>query len=113
MQKLINSRGPIEDPSPMASASRSLITGQTDGLLSYKTTSNLISSSSCCFSHWDIDSHLLGLLKVCILLLQVVVKKFIYSGLGCCFSNIMCLCMKWNLLCLLVCMSVMEGDSWT
>ncbi|XP_057426719.1 protein virilizer homolog isoform X3 [Lotus japonicus] len=61
--KLINSRGPIEDPSPMASASRSLITGQTDGLLSYKTTSNLISSSSCCFSHWDIDSHLLGLLK--------------------------------------------------
>ncbi|KAK2454634.1 protein virilizer protein [Trifolium repens] len=61
--KLINSRGPIEDPSPVASASRSLITGQTDGLLSYKTTSNLISSSSCCFSDWDIDSHLLGLLK--------------------------------------------------
>ncbi|XP_004497651.1 protein virilizer homolog isoform X2 [Cicer arietinum] len=61
--KLINSRGPIEDPSPVACASRSLITGQTDGLLSYKTTSNLISSSSCCFSDWDIDSHLLGLLK--------------------------------------------------
>lgn len=64
MQNLINSRGPIEDPSPVACASRSLITGQTDGLLSYKTTSNLISSSSCCFSDWDIDSHLLGLLKV-------------------------------------------------
>ncbi|XP_061352385.1 protein virilizer homolog [Gastrolobium bilobum] len=61
--KLINSRGPIEDPSPMACASRSLITGQTDGLLSYKTTSCMISSSSCCFSDWDIDSHLLGLLK--------------------------------------------------
>ncbi|XP_027363282.1 protein virilizer homolog isoform X3 [Abrus precatorius] len=61
--KLINSRGPIEDPSPMACASRSLITGQTDGLLSYKTTSSLISSSSCCFSDCDIDSHLLGLLK--------------------------------------------------
>ncbi|CAK8571309.1 unnamed protein product [Lathyrus sativus] len=61
--KLINSRGPIEDPSPVACASRSLITGQTDGLLSYKTTSNLISSSSCCFSDWDIDTHLLGLLK--------------------------------------------------
>ncbi|CAL0299449.1 unnamed protein product [Lupinus luteus] len=61
--KLISSRGPIEDPSPMGYASRSLITGQTDGLLSYKTTSGLISSSSCCFSDWDIDSHLLGLLK--------------------------------------------------
>ncbi|KAF7804221.1 protein virilizer-like protein [Senna tora] len=61
--KLINSRGPIEDPSPMAFGSRSLITGQTDGLLSYKTTSGLISSSSCCFSDWDIDTHLLGLLK--------------------------------------------------
>ncbi|KAK7345219.1 hypothetical protein VNO77_15803 [Canavalia gladiata] len=61
--KLINSRGPIEDPSPVACASRSLITGQTDGLLSYKTTSNLISSSNCCFSDCDIDSHLLGLLK--------------------------------------------------
>ncbi|ESW17779.1 hypothetical protein PHAVU_007G267500 [Phaseolus vulgaris] len=60
---LINSRGPIEDPSPIARASRSLITGQTDGLLSYKTTSSLISSSSCCFSDCDIDSHLLGLLK--------------------------------------------------
>ncbi|CAL0317010.1 unnamed protein product [Lupinus luteus] len=61
--KLINSRGPIEDPSPIAFGSRSLITGQTDGLLSYKTTSGLISSSSCCFSDWDIDSHLLWLLK--------------------------------------------------
>ncbi|MED6108788.1 hypothetical protein PIB30_027479 [Stylosanthes scabra] len=61
--KLINSRGPIEDPSPLARASRSMIFGQTDGLLSYKTTSCLISSSSCCFTDWDIDSHLLGLLK--------------------------------------------------
>lgn len=64
MQKLINSRGPIEDPSPLASGTRSLITGPTDGLLSYKTTSGMISSSSYCFSDWDIDSHLLGLLKV-------------------------------------------------
>ncbi|KAK7392701.1 hypothetical protein VNO78_21145 [Psophocarpus tetragonolobus] len=61
--KLINSRGPIEDPSPIACASRSLITGLSDGLLAYKTTSSLISSSSCCFSDCDIDSHLLGLLK--------------------------------------------------
>lgn len=64
MQKLINSRGPIEDPSPIACASRSLVTCQTDGLLSYKTTFSLISSSSCCFADCDIDSHLLGLLKV-------------------------------------------------
>ncbi|KAK7278744.1 hypothetical protein RJT34_23780 [Clitoria ternatea] len=61
--KLINSRGPIEDPSPMACASKSLITGQIDGLLSYKTTSSLINSSSCRFSDCDIDSRLLGLLK--------------------------------------------------
>ncbi|KAI4300545.1 hypothetical protein L6164_033913 [Bauhinia variegata] len=61
--KLINSRGPIEDPTPMASASRLFISGQTDGLLSYKTTSAFISLSTCCFSDWDIDSHLLALLK--------------------------------------------------
>lgn len=65
MQKLINLRGPIEDPSIAASASRSLIIGQTEGLLSYKATSNLVGSSHCCFSNWDIDSHLLALLKVC------------------------------------------------
>ncbi|KAM7500791.1 hypothetical protein LguiA_025205 [Lonicera macranthoides] len=60
--KLINSRGPIEDPSPVACASRSLILGEADGLLSYKATS-LITSSNSCFSNWDIDSHLLFLLK--------------------------------------------------
>ena len=64
MQKLINSRGPIEDPSPVACASRSLILGQTEGLLSYKATSSLIASSNCSFSNWDIDLHLLELLKV-------------------------------------------------
>lgn len=61
--KLINSRGPIEDPSPVACASRSLILGQTEGLLSYKATSSLIASSNCSFSNWDIDLHLLELLK--------------------------------------------------
>ncbi|EEF38272.1 conserved hypothetical protein [Ricinus communis] len=61
--KLINSRGPVEDPSPVASASRSLILGQTDGWLSYKATGSLIGSSSCCFSNWDVDFHLLALLK--------------------------------------------------
>jgi hypothetical protein len=64
MQKLINSHGPIEDPSPVARASRSLILGQTEGLLSYKATSTLIASSNCCFSNMDIDLHLLELLKV-------------------------------------------------
>lgn len=67
MQKLINSRGPIEDPSPVACASRSLILGQTEGLLSYKATSNLIGLSNCCFSSRDIDIHLLSLVKVFLL----------------------------------------------
>ncbi|OVA07160.1 Protein virilizer [Macleaya cordata] len=61
--KLLNARGPIEDPSPAACASRSLILGQTEGILSYKATNNLIASSICSFSNWDIDPHLLSLLK--------------------------------------------------
>ncbi|CAI0405945.1 unnamed protein product [Linum tenue] len=61
--KLINSHGPLEDPSPVAQASRSLILGQTEGLLSYKATSGLIGASDCSFFNCDIDSHLLGLLK--------------------------------------------------
>ncbi|XVE96282.1 hypothetical protein REPUB_Repub02eG0207600 [Reevesia pubescens] len=60
---LVNSHGPIEDPSPVAHASRFLILGQTDGLVSYKATSGLIASSNCCFSDWEIDLHLLALLK--------------------------------------------------
>lgn len=64
MQKLINSHGLNEDPSPVARASRSLILGQTEGLLSYKATNSLIASSNCCFSISDIDSHLLELIKV-------------------------------------------------
>ncbi|KAA8516811.1 hypothetical protein F0562_017079 [Nyssa sinensis] len=61
--KLIKSCGPIEDPSPVACSIRSLILGGTEGLLSYKATSSLITSSDCSFSNWDIDSHLLYLLK--------------------------------------------------
>ena len=64
MQHLVNSHGPIEDPSPVAHASRFLILGQTDGLISYKATSGLIASSNCCFSDREIDLHLLALLKV-------------------------------------------------
>ncbi|KAJ8754589.1 hypothetical protein K2173_010195 [Erythroxylum novogranatense] len=61
--KLIMLRGPIEDPSPVACASRSLILGQTEGFLSYKATCSLIGSSVCCFSNWDMDPNLLELLK--------------------------------------------------
>ncbi|PIA54315.1 hypothetical protein AQUCO_00900690v1 [Aquilegia coerulea] len=63
LSKMLNSRGPIEDPSPVANAHRSLVLGQTDGLLSYRSTKKLIASSNCCFSDFDIDSHLLSLLK--------------------------------------------------
>ncbi|KAG8376803.1 hypothetical protein BUALT_Bualt09G0101900 [Buddleja alternifolia] len=60
--KLITLSRPIDDPSPMAAASRFLILGDT-GQLAYKATSGLINLSNCCFSNWDIDSHLLSLLK--------------------------------------------------
>lgn len=60
--KLINSPGPIEDPSPVACASKSLVLGD-GGQLSYNSTSNLITRSSCCFSNNDMDQHLLSLLK--------------------------------------------------
>ncbi|KAK9122913.1 hypothetical protein Sjap_012515 [Stephania japonica] len=36
--KLLNSCGPVEDPSPMASASKSLNLGQDEGILSYQAT---------------------------------------------------------------------------
>ncbi|KZV32655.1 hypothetical protein F511_36386 [Dorcoceras hygrometricum] len=60
--KLIKLSGPIDDPSPMAAASRSflLVDG---GVLTYKATSGLINLSNCCFSNADIDSNLLSLLK--------------------------------------------------
>ncbi|GJY47959.1 embryo defective protein [Tanacetum coccineum] len=64
-EKLITSSALVEDPSLVASTSRSLILGETDGLLSYKATTRLIALSNCHFSNWDIDSHLLFLLKVC------------------------------------------------
>ncbi|KAK6147305.1 hypothetical protein DH2020_018217 [Rehmannia glutinosa] len=60
--KLIKLSGPIDDLSPMAAASRFFILGDA-GLLAYKTTIGLINLSNCGFSNWDIDSHLLSLLK--------------------------------------------------
>ncbi|KAL3642732.1 hypothetical protein CASFOL_013547 [Castilleja foliolosa] len=62
LSKLIKLSGPIDDPSPTAVASRFFFLGDT-GLLSYKSTSGLISQSNCGFLNWDIDSHLLSLLK--------------------------------------------------
>ncbi|KAI8562895.1 hypothetical protein RHMOL_Rhmol03G0070900 [Rhododendron molle] len=63
LMKMINSRAPLEDPSPLACTSRSLLLGETEGVFSYKSTCSLITSSNCWFSNWDIDSHLLFLLK--------------------------------------------------
>ncbi|KAI3472074.1 hypothetical protein Pfo_029110 [Paulownia fortunei] len=60
--KLIKLSGPIDDPSPMAAASRFFILGDA-GQLAYKTTSGLINLSNCGFVNWDIDSYLLSLLK--------------------------------------------------
>lgn len=65
LKKLLNLMklsGPIEDPTIMAAANRSLILGDT-GLLAYKATSNLINLSNCGFLNCNIDSHLLSLLK--------------------------------------------------
>uniref|UniRef100_A0A2P2LKV7 Uncharacterized protein MANES_09G046200 n=1 Tax=Rhizophora mucronata TaxID=61149 RepID=A0A2P2LKV7_RHIMU len=61
--KLLNSSGPIEDPSPVVRAGRSLLLGQSEGIFSYKATRSLIGSSVCCFLNWDFDSHLLVLLR--------------------------------------------------
>ncbi|KAL4591857.1 hypothetical protein LXL04_004831 [Taraxacum kok-saghyz] len=61
--KLINCSGIVEDPSPVAITSKSLVLGETDGLLSYKSTSKLITSSNSRFANSDVDSHLLFLLK--------------------------------------------------
>ncbi|KAJ8536636.1 hypothetical protein K7X08_035037 [Anisodus acutangulus] len=60
--KLINSSGPIEDPSTVACASKSLVLGD-GGQLSFNSTSDLITRSSCCFSNNDMDQHLLSLMK--------------------------------------------------
>ncbi|CAH9135389.1 unnamed protein product [Cuscuta epithymum] len=60
--KLLNSRGPIEDPSPVACASKSLLLGDA-GQFSYESTSGLISLSNCCHPSKDVDMHLLSLLK--------------------------------------------------
>ncbi|XP_038985471.1 protein virilizer homolog isoform X2 [Phoenix dactylifera] len=61
--KLINMFGPIEDSSPLAFAQRLSISGQSEGLLSYKATVNYITTCKYSFARWDIDTYLLSLLK--------------------------------------------------
>lgn len=68
MQKLINMFGPIEDSSPSAFARRLSISGQSEGLLSYKATVNYIRTCKYSFARWDIDTYLLSLLKVIMLM---------------------------------------------
>lgn len=63
LSKLLDCHGPIEDPSPVARASRSLLLGEDESLLSYKATSSLVTASNCCFFKRDMDPHLLVLLK--------------------------------------------------
>ncbi|KAG9151531.1 hypothetical protein Leryth_023728 [Lithospermum erythrorhizon] len=62
LSKLINLRGPIDNPSPVASATESLVLDDA-GFLSYKATRGLI--NKCDLGYWnqDVDSHLLSLLK--------------------------------------------------
>ncbi|XXG70875.1 hypothetical protein AAC387_Pa07g0258 [Persea americana] len=60
--KLLNLRGPIEDPSPVARAAR-LMHVPSDGLLTYGATVNLVTSSKYCSAELDVDSRLLLLLK--------------------------------------------------
>ncbi|KAG5552399.1 hypothetical protein RHGRI_010466 [Rhododendron griersonianum] len=103
LMKMINSRAPLEDPSPLACTSRSLLLGETEGVLSYKSTCSLITSSNCWFSNWDIDSHLLFLLKVCFCL-----ESCYRSGIN---SWILQLCLLELLLKILseICIELLQG----
>lgn len=64
MQKLINMCGPIEDPSPVVTARRISKSGHLEGLLSYKSTIGLLTSSKYSFLQFDTDSYLLSLIQV-------------------------------------------------
>jgi len=64
MQKLIIFCGPIEDPSPVASARRIFKSEHLEGLLSYKATIDLITSSKYSFLQYDTDPYLLSLIQV-------------------------------------------------
>lgn len=63
MLKLIIFCGPIEDPSPVATASRIFKSEHLEGLLSYKATIDLITSSKYSFLQYDTDPYLLSLIQ--------------------------------------------------
>ncbi|KAJ1294785.1 hypothetical protein BS78_01G173400 [Paspalum vaginatum] len=63
MLKLIVFCGPIEDPSPAATARRIFKSEHLEGLLSYKATIDLITSSKYRFLQFDTDPYLLSLIQ--------------------------------------------------
>lgn len=64
IQRLVDHYEPIEDPSPVSFARKMSTLGQAEGLLSYKSTVDRITTSKCTFARWDIDPSLLSLLEV-------------------------------------------------
>ncbi|KAF8722237.1 hypothetical protein HU200_022545 [Digitaria exilis] len=63
MSKLIIFCGPIEDPSPVATARRIFKSEHLEGLLSYKATIGLVTSSKYSFLQFDTDPYLLSLIQ--------------------------------------------------
>ncbi|CAL4934424.1 unnamed protein product [Urochloa decumbens] len=63
LSKLIIFCGPIEDPSPVATARRIFKSEHLEGLLSYKATIGLITSSKYSFLQFDTDPYLLSLIQ--------------------------------------------------
>lgn len=68
MQKLLNLWEPVAEP--LASATKSFMIYEHEGILSYRSTMNLIATSKCSFAKGDIDTTLLSLLKVCFFMIQ-------------------------------------------
>ncbi|KAG0494568.1 hypothetical protein HPP92_005562 [Vanilla planifolia] len=61
--KSLNLCGPFEDPSPVANARKSLDHWKSEGHLQYNATSDYTALSKHNFFKWDVDLHLLSLLK--------------------------------------------------
>lgn len=78
MQKLIIVCGPIEDPSPVATARRIFKSEHLEGSLSYKATIDLITSSKYGFLQFDTDPYLLSLIQVILLICIAVSTHILY-----------------------------------
>ncbi|CAN6304538.1 unnamed protein product [Urochloa humidicola] len=63
LSELIIFCGPIEDPSPVATARKIFKSEHLEGLLSYKATIGLITSSKYSFLQFDTDPYLLSLIQ--------------------------------------------------